>query len=95
MDDQEVRFGIDKNSRTIYYGDYESKLPDGVNPVSINCGSTYSGMGYENSIFHNIREGNKNSAITINVRLEDVVTNKDYNINILYLYQDTNVKYSG
>lgn len=94
MDDQEVRFGIDKSNKTIYYDDYESKLPEGINPVSINCGSTYGEIGFDNSIFHKIREGNKNSAITINVKLEDTITDKSYDINILYLYQDINVRYS-
>lgn len=93
MDGEEVRFGINKTNNTIYYDEYESPLPDGIVPKSINCGSTYSGDGFDISIFKNIREGNKNAAITINIKLEDTILNKDYDINILYLYQDMTVRY--
>lgn len=94
MDDDTINIGIDKTNNTIYYDDYETELPDGIEVKRINCESTYNGSGFDTSIFHNIKEGNKNSAVAINIMIEDTFTNKEYDINILYLYQDMEINYA-
>lgn len=88
IDGEEVRIGIDSNKNTIYYRDYETELPEGINVKNINCLSTYDGLGYDNSIFHAIKEGDKNSALAIGIAIEDNFSDKNYDINIMYLYQD-------
>ena len=83
-----------KDEYYIYYNGYEEKLPAGIvfKTPSLNCSTTYTRneLGvYDTSIFHKISEGRKNSVISINIGVEDTYSDKDYDINIMYLYENT------
>lgn len=102
IDGTEVRFGTRKATNSegkeeqyVFYNGYEEKLPSGVSlkTPAIKCSATYQrgidGLyDYSKSIFHNIESGNKNSAITISVGITDNYAEKDYDINILYIFED-------